>query len=119
MSSNNNEEQRKRTRTEIDRHVTVEDALLKTNIGKLVNLHDDGFLVIGSSEVRENCLYQIYFRFSELVHGVDHLSVGAECLWLRETGSGDQHWAGFQIIDIADKDKHIIQRLMIDTALND
>jgi len=30
--------------------------------------------------------------------------VGAECLWTRETNSGDQLWYGFHIVDLAEHD---------------
>ncbi len=107
----NPSELRRRERKEVDQYIAVKDALLDSDIGRVVNLHEDGFMIIGDGQIRENCLYQLSMNLSKTVDSCDHLSVGAECLWLKETDSGTQYWAGFHIIDISDQDRQLIAKL--------
>ncbi len=107
----NTSELRRRERKEVDQYITVKDALLDTDIGQVVNLHEEGFMIIGDGQIREDCLYQLSMSLSKVIENCDYISVGAECLWLKETDTGTQYWAGFHIIDISDKDREIIAKL--------
>lgn len=114
MSSSDNENRRRIARKEIQQPVTVTDLIRNVEIGRLANLHQEGFMIIGGLEVRENCLYQLAF---DLVYGdnqTQRVMLGAECLWISETGSDEQCWAGFHIIDIADADLTLISSLDLD-----
>ncbi len=106
------EEHRRHERADVHELVIVKDVMSGDNVGHLVNLSVDGFMLIGRNYLRENCLYQLAFVFENSVDGVDHVSVGAECLWTNETGAGDQHWSGFHIMDVSGKDQKIIASLV-------
>lgn len=108
----NKTNQRRRERKGIEQLISVKDSLLDEDIGRVVNMHEDGFMLIGNGQIRENCLYQLSLKLSEPVETQDHLSVGAECLWLKETDSGTQYWAGFSIIDISEKDRNTLIQLV-------
>ena len=71
-------------------------------------------MIIGGYEVRENCLYQLAFDLNYGDNQTQRVMLGAECLWVSETGSDEQCWAGFQIIDIADADFKVISSLDLD-----
>lgn len=105
-------EHRKKERKNLDCDISVKDIVLNKIIGQMVNLSEDGFMVIGDDLVRENCLYQLQFLLSGSPEGISELNVGAECLWRNESGSGTQFWSGFHIIDISDEDKHRISQLV-------
>ena len=106
-----NIDQRCRDRVLVDQSILVHDMLKQAPIGRLVNIHDQGFMAIGNNTARENRIYQLELLFSELIEGKDKVQLGAECLWTRETDSGDQYWAGFHIVDLADQDLSTIQLL--------
>ena len=106
-------EHRSLERVEAPQLVVVFDAMTHRELGTIVNMHEEGFLLIGSGSLGENCVFQLQFELSEAVDGVDKISVGAECLWTNETGGGDQLWAGFHIIDISEEDKTIIKHLLV------
>lgn len=97
-----NSEKRSRERVYINGSVMVVDTMRDVELGKLVNLHEDGFLLITSEPIEEGSIYQLKFFPKPPIDGVDEISVGAECLWIDETGSGEQIWAGFHIMDISD-----------------
>ncbi|TVZ40023.1 hypothetical protein P886_4440 [Alteromonadaceae bacterium 2753L.S.0a.02] len=104
-------ESRKLARAEVQQVILVRDAMRDVEIGRIVNLHEEGFMVIGGNEVRENCLYQLKFELTDPVDGINLLDIGAECLWVRETAGEDRNWSGFHILDIAADDVAIISKL--------
>lgn len=109
----NTNEHRRLERKEVDRHIAVKNALLDCDVGRIVNLHADGFMIIGHGEIRADCLYQFVMLLNEEIDGCARISVGAECLWLKETDSGTQYWAGFHIMDISDEDRAIISKITV------
>ncbi|WP_188149917.1 hypothetical protein [Teredinibacter waterburyi] len=102
---------RRLPRVAVQQIVVVFDAMLDQELGRIVNLNQEGFMLIGDS-VKENCLYQLNFFLSEPIGDVSTLSIGAECLWVRETVGDDRNWAGFHILDIADADLKVIDELI-------
>ncbi|WP_086930959.1 PilZ domain-containing protein [Agarilytica rhodophyticola] len=112
MLPSNDGDKRNKQRKSVDQHIKVTNTLQKVEIGSIVNLHEEGFMLIGDGQIRENCLYQLSFNFSDAVDGCDSLCLGAECLWIKETDSGTQYWSGFQIIDLSEKDKTTISKLI-------
>lgn len=109
----NTSEHRRRERKLLERSIEVKDALLDSDVGRVVNLHEDGFMIIGDGKIRADCLYQFVMCFSEEVEGKMQISVGAECLWLKETDSCTQYWAGFHIIDISEQDRALIAKITV------
>jgi len=105
MTSNKIEgESRRLKRAAVQQVILVRDSLRDIEVGRIVNIHEEGFMLIGGDSVKENCLYQMKFLLSTPVGGVSELDIGAECLWVRETVGDDRYWAGFHILDIAPDD---------------
>ncbi|SMF02310.1 hypothetical protein SAMN02745866_00187 [Alteromonadaceae bacterium Bs31] len=104
-------ESRRLERAGVQQVITVRDVLRDIEIGRIVNLHEEGFMLIGGDSVKENCLYQTQFVLSAPVEGRSTLSIGAECLWVRETVGDDRNWAGFHILDMAPEDLGVIVKL--------
>lgn len=104
-------ESRRLKRAPILQVITVRDVMRDVEVGRIVNLHEEGFMIIGDATVKENCLYQMRFLLSEAVDGIVEIDVGAECLWIRETAGDDRNWAGFHIMDLASTDIAIITKL--------
>ncbi|VUD40343.1 hypothetical protein TDB9533_00129 [Thalassocella blandensis] len=109
-------EKRRKHRADVDQHIDVVNTMTNQSLGKVVNISEDGFMLIGSGEIKENCLYQLRFSFTVAIDGVSHIDLGAECLWWNETGAGEQVWAGFHVIDIAQKDRDLMHELSDDVS---
>lgn len=107
-----NDNRRKLARTPLNQSVFVRDAVRNCDVGKLVNLHEEGFLVIGCKDIDCDRIYQLSFTMAVPVDGETSIDLGAECLWRTGTGGDDQFWAGFHIMDVAEKDLQIISRLV-------
>ena len=93
---------RQHVRKPVNQQVSVKNVLSDELIGTVVDVHSEGFLVLGKNYVDAERIYQIELIFSEPVKGDKHIHLGAECLWNREAGMGGQSWLGFHIIDISD-----------------
>lgn len=98
-------------RYKVNQRVLVVNSLCDQLLGNIVNVHQEGFMLIGHNVSLSDCsVYQLMFEFLSPVLGKSQIALGAECLWVRET-SGEHCWAGFQIIDISDDDKKAIASL--------
>lgn len=117
--NNSGSEKRSRERIYINGSVLVVDAMRDVELGKLVNLHEDGFLLISNELIEEGSIYQLKFFPLPPIDGVSEIRVGAECLWIGETGTGDQLWAGFHIMDISDSGLNSVKDLIERFPLGD
>lgn len=102
-------DKRSQVRIPVDEEICVRDTVSGAELGTLANIHDEGFMVISDGGLKEDYLYQAVFELGD-DKGV--IELGAECLWISETGTGDQVWAGFQIMSIGDDAKTQIQKLI-------
>ncbi|MFT5082965.1 MAG: hypothetical protein ACI9Y1_001002 [Lentisphaeria bacterium] len=109
---NKTADNRRKARPEVDQLIFVQDSVQGGELGNIVNLSEDGFVLIGKGKLKINCLYQLIFNLSKPVDNIQQLSVGAECLWLKETVGGGHYWAGFQVIDISDDDRNTIHKIV-------
>lgn len=106
--SSHDSEKRSQIRIPIDEEICVRDTTSGMELGTLANIHDEGFMVISDGGLKEDHLYQVVF---ELGNDKGVIELGAECLWISETGTGDQVWAGFQIMSLDDGAKVQISKL--------
>lgn len=107
--NNSGSEKRTQIRIPVDDEICVRDTVSGAELGTLANIHDEGFMVISDGGLKEDHLYQVAF---EINSGRAPIQLGAECLWISETGTGDQVWAGFQIMDLSEDARAQIEKLM-------
>lgn len=109
MSDDNSSDKRNQVRVLVEDEICVRDTSSDLELGTIANIHEEGFMVISDGGLKEDHLYQVVFE-----RGAEDgdIKLGAECLWLSETGTGDQIWAGFQIMDISDEDKVNLDKLV-------
>lgn len=106
----NHSDQRGQTRVAAKQKIAAYRAEDGNLFGHLANFHDKGFMLISNYPVREDNVYRLRMEFAQPVAGRGQISLAAECLWVRGT-SGDQVWAGFSIIDIAEEDRFLLAEL--------
>lgn len=107
--SSGGSEKRMQVRIPVDDEICVRDTVSGVELGTLANVHDAGFMVISDGGLKEDHLYQVAFEIHSDEPGI---TLGAECLWISETGTGDQVWAGFQIMDISEDARRRVATLM-------
>lgn len=93
-------EYRRTRRRSVAHTISVRDAMTEEEVGRIGNLSESGLLLIGTSPMTEDALYQL--RFTLGVGEVQRtLEIGAHQLWSDSASTPGQYWIGFRFIDIA------------------
>ncbi len=88
---------RARRRKAIER-INVVDAMTEVTIGQLGNLSESGVLLITSTPLREDALYQWRFLLPQPGGGDAMVECGAQVLWMDRASANGQLWAGARFI---------------------
>lgn len=91
---------RRRQRRDIDNDIPVTDTMTGAVVGRIGNLSESGMLLIASTPLVEDALYQ--FRFD---HPGDsaRIEVGAHLLWESHKDAPGTAWAGFRFIGVSEE----------------
>ncbi len=95
------QERRCSTRHQLNVQVDVVDQFSRGLLGMLVDVHLEGFLMMGELSFRPDRLYQVALVAHAPDHQLEVIPMGIDCLWTRAMGQQDRVWAGCQIIDLA------------------
>lgn len=106
------EQDRELERHNISGDVDVYDSLRDLYIGRLVNIHTQGLMVMGDVALEEDHLYTLDLHLPEPVNGQMVIQVGADCLWARAADLEGKHWTGFSIIDASSQATEAIRGLV-------
>lgn len=107
------QDSRGQKRIEVSEVIRVVDRQTGTALGQLVNISEDGLMILSNEPVSENCILQLALEFSEDSDNAAEgpLAIGVESLWVNSSADRSQHWVGFYIIDISDTDLQRIRLL--------
>lgn len=108
---NENENRRNKARRPTIQKILVVNAIENKPIGVVINIHNEGFMLLGSDDLRVGRLYQVEFRFDNAVDGKNNLKLGAQCLWCENAEISENSWLGFSIIDHSEKAAVLLNRL--------
>ena len=100
-------------RIEVSEVIRVVDRQTGSTIGQLVNISEDGLMLMGAEPVPENSIYQLSLEFAadSASAAGGPVMVGVESLWCHSSSDQAQHWSGFYIIDISEQDLVRIRQL--------
>lgn len=107
-----NEHDRELERHSIHGEVEVYDCLRDLYIGRLVNIHAQGLMIIGELPLEEDKLYTLDLHLPEPINGHTIIQLGIDCLWARDADLADKFWMGCAIIDISPQSKEAIMELI-------
>jgi hypothetical protein len=105
------QEMRSHSRTEVSEVIRVLDRQTGTDLGRLVNISEEGFMLLGSQPVSENSVLQLSLEFESGENKTSPILIGVENLWCHSSNDQTQYWAGFYIIDISDEDLERVRHL--------
>lgn len=108
---NSIQEMRNHSRVEISEVIRVVDRQTGTDLGRLVNISEEGFMLLGSQPVSEDNILQLSLEFESGSDMTPPILIGVECLWCHSSNDQTQYWAGFYIIDISDEDLERVRHL--------
>jgi len=104
-------ENRGHKRVEVSEVIRVIDRQTGANMGQLVNISEEGFMLLGSQPVAENNILQLSLEFESGENQASPILIGVESLWCHSSSDQKQYWAGFYIIDISDEDLERVKHL--------
>ena len=105
-------ERRCSTRHQLNVEVDVVDQFSRDLLGMLVDVHLEGFLMMGELSFRPDRLYQVALVAHVPDRQLEVISMGIDCLWTRAMGQQDRVWAGCQIIDLGTQASEQLARLI-------
>ncbi len=112
--------------TEVDRHyerrlkrhsvhgvVEVYDSNRDLYVGRLVNVHSEGLMLMGEVLLESDHVYQLDLQLPTPLRGDKVIHLGVDCLWVRSSDESTTNWSGFHIIDLSEKAREQISDLMM------
>lgn len=102
---------------ELERHnihgdVDVYDSLRDLYIGRLVNIHAQGLMVVSDIALEEDRIYTLDLHLPEPVNEQLTIQLGVDCLWARDADLSGKRWMGFSIIDVSPQSSESIRALI-------
>lgn len=92
--------------------IAIIDKLKLEPIGKLVDIHQEGLLILGRSLIIDSS-HQLSLVLPNSINRQTHLEVGVECLWCQSSINDDAlYWVGCRIIDKSRNASACIQSLI-------
>lgn len=85
----------------IDGDVDVYDSLRDIYLGRLVNIHGKGLMIMGDVLLEEDKLYKLDLNLPTATNDRTSIHIGVDCLWTRNADHNGKHWTGFSIIDLS------------------
>ena len=108
MDSSESSSRRKHPRHLLRNAVSVIDQTSGVSVGVVVNLSEEGIMLVNASPLQPDCIYQLRLDVTEGVLSESagcEICMGVDCLWTSHAeGMASMYWSGCQIIDIADED---------------
>ena len=104
--------QRRFQRKKIHREMVVFDRTTGGNVGRLVNISEDGFKLFMRYEGDEGRELPLSMVLPEPIHGVNTLSFSARMVWSKVLDTPGEYHAGFQFTELSDTARSIIGVLM-------
>jgi len=108
------QDNRSSPRKRVNEKIELRDVHTEQLVGTLVNISESGFMLLADQSLSTNQLFQLRMLFPTPIENVEHIELGAECLWRQDVPDTDHCWAGFHIIDISDQAIRLIQHLISD-----
>ena len=108
-----NIEKRRLPRKRPDVALQVTDAITGEVVGRLGNVSMDGMMLVASTKIVEDGLYQFAFNLPD-AHGRLHpIEVGVHESWMEAPSMQNQIWAGFRFIDISATDERMLREWLV------
>lgn len=85
----------------VNGNVDVYDSLRDVYLGRLVNIHIQGLMIIGDVPLDEDKLYKLDLHLPQAINERTSIHLGVDCLWTRNADHDGKHWTGFNIIDLS------------------
>jgi hypothetical protein len=101
MTNNSSQVARELPRHAIHGDIDVYDRLRDVYVGRLINIHTQGMMLLGDVHLDEDRLYTLELHLPTDAGEVVVVTLGVDCLWVRADDTSGKFWSGFSLIDIS------------------
>ncbi|MEJ2423576.1 MAG: PilZ domain-containing protein [Candidatus Thiodiazotropha sp.] len=108
------QEKRHSTRKVADQILDICDQITGNQIGRVVNISAEGFMLLSEEPVITGSVYQLKMMIAKAGGDKESIEFGAEAVWCSEASQPDSYWSGFHIIDIDNEDILNIDQMVLD-----
>jgi len=103
-------EKRRSERFDVSSPLNVVDTISAESLGIIVNVSAEGMMVLGAKDIVEGAVYQVDVPIASADNRI--LKLAIECLWSAEADSGGKYWSGYQVIDISEDNRVVLDQLI-------
>lgn len=103
-------EQRRHPRREVVGRVEVFDTIAEQTTGVLGDVSAGGLLLIASSPLPDDALFQFRFSLADDGRPLPTIEVGAHVLWQAPAGAPGQHYVGMRFIGLAPEVARLLEK---------
>ncbi|MDR1076474.1 MAG: PilZ domain-containing protein [Xanthomonadaceae bacterium] len=96
-------------RRQVTGTVPAADVMTSQDAGMLIDLSENGMMLLGGSGLLKDGLYQLRFPLEDRGR-VSEIDVGVHLLWLGQPNTQGLRQAGFRFLTISDEDRERIRR---------
>lgn len=105
-------ERRRRRRHQLSEEVRVVDKVNNLTLGQLVNIHQEGLLIMGMP-LNLNSSHQVTLLLPNSINHQTEFELGIECLWSQQIDPAeDIHWSGCSIIEMSKVAEQCVQSMI-------
>jgi hypothetical protein len=83
-------------------------------LGHLIDITPAGILIVGEAPLPVEQDFTLHMDLPGPIQGKEHILFTARCIWSRRDPAPSFFASGFQFVQVADEDKHIISGLIKD-----
>ncbi|AWH19022.1 pilus assembly protein PilZ [Stenotrophomonas sp. ZAC14D2_NAIMI4_7] len=109
MSTQPHVDTRRAPRRQVADLVPVTDQMRDAVIGRLGNVSETGMLMLASTGLREDALYQLRFPLALGDGRNETIDVGVHLLWSEPAHVPGQHWAGFRFLTLSREHRQLLR----------
>lgn len=99
-------------RHKLGAQVEVVNQITGVTLGVLVDIHLEGFMLMGPEQLKSEYLYQIKLRVDGPDGSPECIELGVDCLWTRAMAQEGRFWAGCRIIDVSPEAREKLAQLI-------
>lgn len=104
--------QRRLERKAISGVVEIYDTNRDFYVGRLVNIHCEGLMLMGDVALEPEHVYQLDLQLPTPLLDESVIHLGVDCLWVRDPEGSTTAWSGCHIIDASEKARQQIEALL-------
>lgn len=105
-------ELRRYARKKLAREMVMFDRTTGGNVGRLINISVDGFKLATRQNIEPGTRFSLSMVLPEQLQGVTTLSLEGRSVWSQEQDRQNEYQAGFQIVEISELHRSVLEMMM-------